>query len=113
SVYLPSIQENAELFASGVSAFDVPYIVTKPFFDNFVSIGGSGVTLALLIAIFIVVRQEKNNPYREVAKFSFPAGLFQINEPVIFRLPIVLNPVFLVPFLFVPVILTVISYFAL
>lgn len=112
-IYLPLLEQNVDLWAGGMSAFDVPYIVTKPFFDTFVYMGGSGTTLALLIAIFIVVRNERKHPYREVAKLAAPAGLFNINEPVIFGLPIVLNPVFLIPFIFGPVILTVISYVAL
>src|SRR5690625_5384861 len=75
--------------------------------------GGAGTTVSLIIAIFIAVREEKKHPYREVAKFSSPAGLFNINEPIIFGLPIVLNPIMLIPFVFVPVLLTIISYSAL
>lgn len=112
-IYIPLVIENADLFNAGTSAFDVPYIVTKPFLDSFVFLGGSGATLALLIAIFIGVRREKKHPYREVAKVSAPAGLFNINEPVIFGLPIVLNPVMLIPFIVIPVLLTIISYIAL
>src|SRR5699024_9584543 len=112
-IFLPLIEENASLFADGVSAFDVPNIVSQPFFDSFVQMGGSGITLALLIAIFIVVRQDRKHPYKEVAKFSAPAAIFNINEPVIFGLPIVLNPVFLIPFIFVQVILTIVAYFAI
>ena len=56
---------------------------------------------------------EKNHPYRQVAKLSAPAGLFNINEPVIFGLPIVLNPVMLIPFILVPVTLTITSYIAI
>lgn len=112
-IYLPLIEKNASLFNGGTSAFDVPYVVTKPFFDTFVYMGGSGTTIALLIAIFIVVRKSQQHPYREVAKLATPAGLFNINEPAIFGLPIVLNPVMLIPFIVTPVILTLISYFAL
>lgn len=112
-IYLPLIQQNLQLFKSGMSAFDVPNLVTKPFLDTFVFMGGSGTSLALLMAIFIVIRREKNHPYREVAKLSAPASLFNINEPVIFGLPIVLNPVMLLPFILVPVTLTIISYVAL
>src|SRR5699024_503449 len=104
---------NGDAFAAGMSAFDVPHIVTKPFLDSFVFLGGSGATLSLLIAIFIVVRREKKHPYREVAKVSAPSSIFNINEPVIFGLPIVLNPVMLVPFIVIPVILTVITYFSM
>ena len=112
-LYLPLIEQNLEMFQSGMSAFDVPYLVTKPFLDSFVFIGGSGTTIALLAAIFIVIRREKNHPYREVAKLSAPASIFNINEPVIFGLPIVLNPIMLIPFILVPVTLTIVSYFAL
>ncbi|GAA0441910.1 MAG: PTS sugar transporter subunit IIC [Bacillota bacterium] len=112
-LYLPLIEQNLDLFKSGMSAFEVPNIVTKPFLDSFVFMGGSGTTIALLIAIFIVIRREKNHPYRQVAKLSAPAGLFNINEPVIFGLPIVLNPAMLIPFILIPVTLTVTSYIAL
>ena len=112
-IYVPLVIENADLFNAGTSAFDVPYIVTKPFLDSFVFLGGSGATIALIIAIFIVIRREKKHPYREVAKISAPAGLFNINEPVIFGLPIVLNPVMLIPFIIIPVILVIVSYTAL
>lgn len=112
-IYIPLVVENGDLFAKGMSAFDVPHIVTKPFLDSFVFLGGSGATLALLIAIFIVVRREKKHPYREVAKVSAPSSIFNINEPVIFGLPIVLNPIMLVPFIVIPVILTVITYLSM
>ncbi|MBR7797287.1 PTS transporter subunit EIIC [Agaribacter marinus] len=112
-LYLPLIEQNLDLFKGGMSAFEVPNIVTKPFLDSFVFMGGSGTTIALLIAIFIVIRREKNHPYRQVAKLSAPAGLFNINEPVIFGLPIVLNPAMLIPFILIPVTLTVTSYIAL
>lgn len=112
-IYLPLIEKNVALFQSGTAATEVPYIVTKPFFDSFVYLGGSGTTLALLIAIFIFIRKEQQHPYRELAKLATPAGLFNINEPVIFGLPIVLNPIMLIPFILVPIVLTVVSYFAL
>lgn len=112
-LYLPLLEKNSSLFKGGMSAFDVPYIVTKPFLDTFVYMGGSGTTISLFIAIFIVVRKAQKHPYREVTKLATPAGLFNINEPVIFGLPIVLNPAMLIPFIFVPVLLTLISYFAL
>lgn len=110
SIYLPLIEKNQSLFSAGTSAFDVPYIVTKPFFDSYVFMGGSGTTLSLILAIFIVV---KSAHYRSVAKLSAPAGLFNINEPVLFGLPIVLNPMMLIPFILIPTVLTISSYFAI
>lgn len=110
SIYLPLIEKNQSLFSAGTSAFDVPYIVTKPFFDSYVFMGGSGTTLSLILAVFIAV---KSAHYRSVAKLSAPAGLFNINEPVLFGLPIVLNPMMLIPFILIPTVLTIISYFAI
>ncbi len=48
--------------------------------------------------------------YREVAKLSAPSGIFQINEPMMFGIPIVLNPILFIPFLITPGILTLIAY---
>jgi len=112
-IYLSLILENINVFHATKSAFDVPNIVTKPFLDAFVFMGGAGTTLSLIFAILIVARKEKNNQYKEVAKLSLPAGIFNINEPIIFGLPIVLNLVMFIPFLFIPTILTIISYFSL
>ncbi len=109
-LYLPLILENQSFFHQGMSAFDVPYIITKPFFDTFVYMGGIGTTLALLIAILLIA---KTRHYRSIGKLSAPAAVFNINEPMLFGLPIVLNPFLLIPFVLVPIILTMISYWAL
>src|SRR5699024_12163455 len=90
-IYIPLVIENGDLFNAGVSAYDVPNIVTKPFLDSFVFIGGSGATISLLFAMFIVILRERKHPYREIAKVSTPGSIFNINEPDIFELPIVLN----------------------
>ncbi|GAB2532633.1 PTS sugar transporter subunit IIC [Gracilibacillus alcaliphilus] len=112
-IYISLVEENLRLFGMGMSAYDVPNIVTKPFLDAFVFMGGAGTTIALLAAVFIVIRTQKNHPYRQVAKLSAPGSMFNINEPVIFGLPIVLNPIMLIPFVLVPVTLTIISYMAM
>ncbi|MBI9013713.1 MAG: PTS sugar transporter subunit IIC [Clostridiales bacterium] len=100
SLYLPALEANA----AGTGAF----IVTKPFFDAFVYMGGSGTTIALLGAIFVASKRRKD--LRDIAKLGLAPGLFNINEPVIFGLPIVLSPVFFIPFIITPVILTIVAY---
>ncbi|RYH92146.1 PTS N,N'-diacetylchitobiose transporter subunit IIC, partial [Citrobacter werkmanii] len=47
---------------------------------------GSGATLGLIIAIFIASRRAD---HRQVAKLALPSGIFQINEPILFGLPII------------------------
>ncbi|GAB6086310.1 PTS sugar transporter subunit IIC [Alkaliphilus crotonatoxidans] len=104
TMYLPALQANIAAFASGQV---VPNIVTKPFFDAFVYMGGSGTTICLIIAIYIA---SKRKHHRYLANMAAPTGLFNINEPIIFGLPIVLNPVFLIPFILTPLVLTIFSY---
>lgn len=85
-------------------------IYTKTFFDTFVLMGGCGTTLCLLLAIFITARHKNR---RSHAKLSLIPVVFNINEMIVFGIPIVLNPVFFIPFLFIPLLLTVISYLAM
>ena len=103
----PAIEENIRAIEAGHVA---PNIVNKPFFDCFVNLGGIGATLALIIAIFLVGRKSKS--MMTVTKLSAAPGVFNINEPIMFGLPIVLNPILFVPFLLTPVVLVTISYFA-
>lgn len=111
TIYLPSIENNIEMFKDGVSAFsDQLAVITKPFFDVYVHLGGAGATLALILAIFLVA---KSAQYRSIGRVTAPAGIFNINEPVLFGVPIVLNPILLIPFVLIPVVLTCTTYFAM
>lgn len=75
--------------------------------DVFANMGGSGMTLGLIIAIFLVSRRKD---YREIAKLALVPGLFNINEPLMFGLPIVLNPIMAIPFVLTPVINILVGY---
>ena len=108
-IHGPHVLENifqALINAPG-NADDMVAIPAK-FFNLYVNIGGSGSTLGLLLAIFIVVRRSEA---KRVAKFALLPSLFNINELVIFGLPIVFNPVYLIPFLLAPLAQIVLSYF--
>lgn len=83
------------------------YLWTRGSFDAYVWLGGAGCTLALIIAILIVSKREDS---RAVAKLSLPMGAFNINEPVVFGMPIVLNPIYFIPWIIVLIILTLIAY---
>ena len=71
-------------------------ILTRGFWSSFVVVGGGGITLSLLIAIFIFSKRED---HKSIAKFSLIPGICGINEPVVFGLPLVLNPIFAIPFI--------------
>lgn len=71
-------------------------ILTRGFWTSFVVVGEGGITLSLLIAIFIFSKRED---HKSIAKFSLIPGICGINEPVVFGLPLVLNPIFAIPFI--------------
>ncbi|WP_125607058.1 PTS sugar transporter subunit IIC [Lapidilactobacillus bayanensis] len=83
------------------------YFWTRGSFDAYVWFGGSGGTIVLLLAILLF---SKRADEKTVAKLAFAPGLFNINEPVMFGLPIVLNAIYFVPFIIAPFINTVIAY---
>lgn len=85
------------------------YLWTRGTFDAYVWMGGAGCTIALIIAVFIFSKRADS---RAVAKMSAPMGCFNINEPVVFGMPIVLNPIYFIPWMLVPVVLTIVAYAA-
>lgn len=105
-MYMKAIDLNISALAVGSAPV---HILTKPFLDVFVLIGGSGSTLCLLIAIFLVDRKSNTS---KLAKISLLPAIFNINEIIVFGLPVVLNPLFLLPYVLVPLILTMVSYSA-
>lgn len=103
-----SIAENMEVFQSTGNAHELPNIFTEQFLQWFVWIGGAGTTLALVVLFLF----SKSNYLKQLGRLSILPGIFNINEPVIFGAPIVMNPILGIPFLVAPLITTTISYFA-
>ena len=103
---LIAIQENIANIQAGL---EPTFIVTKPFLDAFANFGGSGGTFGLILALLIFSKREDE---KLIAKLSLTPGLFNINEPLMFGLPIVLNPVYMVPIIITPVVTTLIAYIA-
>lgn len=103
---LQSIEENMHAFSSGV---DIPNIITDPFINSFGLIGGGGCILPLIIAILWA---SKRKDQRQIAKFGLTTSLFNITEPVMFGLPVVMNPIFMIPCAIIPSINLIIAYFA-
>lgn len=88
----------------------IPHIISEQFFNIYVFLGGSGATISLVIGYILF---SKTKQFKEIGKLSAGASLFNINEPVIFGSPVVLNPILMVPFILAPVILTLVSYLAI
>ena len=90
---------------------EVPNIISKPFMDVFtVGMGGTGMTLAVIAAILIFV---KSKQMKQVAKLGAGPGIFNVNEPIIFGLPVVMNPMIIVPWILAPMVVTAFSYFVM
>lgn len=92
------------------TAWGAPFETTWQLVESFANYGGAGNTLGLIIAILVF---SKLKDQRDIAKLSMGPGIFNINESVIFGLPIVLNPIFIIPFLLVPIINLLIGYGAI
>lgn len=106
-IWLGLLQLNQEAAAAGAGT--LPHIAAWPFYNWFIWIGGSGAVLPLA---FLMLRARARS-LRTVGKVSVPAVLFNINEPLLFGAPIVLNPIFAVPFFLAPAVCAIISWSAL
>ena len=105
AVLLPLTEANVRAFKNGVNP---EHIINSQFLDSYVNMGGSGATIALLIAIFIIGKKSKTQ--KTIANLSIAPGMFNINEPVIFGLPIILNPIYFIPFILAPLASGIIAY---
>lgn len=105
-VLIAAISENMAAAAAGQP---IPYILTQVSLDNFGMFGGTGMTLCLIIATFLVGR---NKASKSVCSMALLPGLFNINEPIIFGYPIVYNLSLLVPYLLMPIVGITAQYFA-
>jgi PTS system cellobiose-specific IIC component len=106
-IWLALSAENLAAYQAGKS---LPHIITGQFQEIYLQLGGTGSTLALCIALILVCKSKR---CKQIGKLSIVPGLFNINEPVVFGLPIVLNPIMLIPYIATPLVLCVISYFAI
>lgn len=106
-VWLANSDQNRLAFEASET---VPNIITNEFMNIFVWMGGGGSTLGLAIVLFFFTKSEQS---KTLGRLVLPSGLFNINEPLIFGLPIVLNFKLLVPFILAPMAIAIVSYFAM
>lgn len=102
-VFLASLAANAEAMTAGQPMTN---ITALGFFTTFVNVGGTGATIALAL----VMINSKEPGYRKVSRLSLPTQIFQINEPIFFGFPIVLNPIFMIPYILNALLLTASTY---
>lgn len=90
-----TLAANIAAYSAGTPTTNVPYIMTYPFWFMFLMIGGSGATFGLCLLLLFGC---KSKQLKTVGKLGIIPGLFNINEPIIFGVPLMLNPLMYVPF---------------
>jgi PTS system cellobiose-specific IIC component len=102
-IFLGYLAANVDAMKAGQP---LPYVTANGFFSTFVNVGGTGATLGLAI----VLLNSKEPGFRNISRMSLPTQVFGINEPIFFGLPIVLNPILMIPYILSALILTAGSY---
>jgi PTS system cellobiose-specific IIC component len=106
-IWLALTADNATAFEAGKA---LPHIINYQFYSNFMKIGGFGSTFGLAILLLFTA---KSSQYKALGKLAIAPGFFGINEPIIFGLPIVLNPIMMIPFILTPLVMAFVAYFAM
>jgi PTS system cellobiose-specific IIC component len=102
-IFLQYLTDNVTAMTHGQP---LPYVTAYGFFTAFVNVGGTGATIALALVMW----NSKEPAFRKVSRISFTTQIFQINEPIFFGFPIVLNPIFMIPYILNALILTATTY---
>ena len=102
-IFLQYLAANVAAMSQGAP---LPYVTANGFFTTFVNVGGTGATIALSLVLW----NSRDAGFRRVSRLALPTQVFQINEPIFFGLPIVLNPVLMIPYILSALVLTAGSY---
>lgn len=102
-IFLQYLAANVSAMSAGQP---LPFVTANGFFTTFVNVGGTGATLALALVLI----NSRDPGFRSVSRLSLPTQVFQINEPIFFGLPIVLNPIFMAPYVLSALLLTSCTY---
>jgi len=109
AVMLPLWQQfvaaNAEAHAAGLP---LPHTTAYPFYQWFIWIGGAGVTLPPTLLLFV----SRNRHLRRIGRISLVPALFNVNEPFLFGLPVVANPLLAIPCVAAPLVCGTVAWFA-
>ncbi|MCR1950596.1 PTS sugar transporter subunit IIC [Clostridium sp. DSM 100503] len=105
-VWLILLEQNSAAAAAGTS---LTAIAAEPFFQWFLYIGGSGCTIGLILALAF---GGKSTYGKQIGRAALVPGIFNINEPIVFGAPIVLNPTLIIPFITVPLVTGTVAWFA-
>jgi PTS system cellobiose-specific IIC component len=104
-IWLAMLTQNMEAALSGQP---IPNLAPREFYIWFVWMGGSGASLALVMHMIAA----RSAQLRSIAKVGFVPALFNINDPIMFGAPVVMNPILAVPFIVAPVCCAITAWIA-
>ncbi|CAH0536370.1 PTS sugar transporter subunit IIC [Vibrio marisflavi] len=103
--WMSNLLANQDAMEAGAKA--LPHIYLPAFWDFFILIGGVGSTLPLIY----LAMKSRSAHLRSVGKVGLIPSIFNINEPILFGFPIIMNPIFIIPFVLVPMINATIAWY--
>ncbi|PLR77332.1 PTS system, cellobiose-specific IIC component [Bacillus sp. V3-13] len=106
-IWLSAMDQNRIAFQAGE---EVPNIFTSQFFDIFIHMGGSGATFALVLSMVFLAKSQQ---MKQLGRLALGPGIFNINEPITFGMPVVMNPIMIVPFILTPLATVIVTYIAM
>ncbi|WP_313467837.1 PTS sugar transporter subunit IIC [Carnobacterium sp.] len=110
-IWISNLAENNAAYQVGA---EMKNIITIAFMDNFVYIGGGGATIGLVLVLGYIARKKNTSKQTKImAPITVVPGLFNINEPTMFGVPVVLNFALLVPFIVAPIVNAIVAYIAM
>ena len=86
------------------------HIVTAQFYDQFIVVTGSCITIGAVIFMCFFAKSER---YRAIGKVGIIPSIFNVNEPILFGTPFVMNPFLFIPMVILPLVITTIQYLAI
>ncbi len=105
--YLPVLMLTGQLnLVAYQNGQELPYLLISVVWGA-AYIGGAGNTLGLCVATLFA----KSEKYKALRKVSIPTNIFNINEPIIFGFPVMLNPLYFIPMLLTPLISGLVAWF--
>ncbi len=107
ALYTQATLANLEAYGAGA---ELPNIVVNTAWFGMGNIGGSACAIGLCLSIALFAKSER---YKALNKVSLPAGLVSISEPMVFGVPMVLNPIMFIPMMLAPTVTFLLGYFAM
>jgi len=99
-----------ENLAAWQAGLPLPNIITGGYYAGLALIGAGGSALACTLAVLLFSKSER---YKSIGKIALIPGIFGIGEPILFGLPVMLNPMFFIPWIGVTIINQLYAYSAI